>query len=163
MTRRQIAGGGVQHVRQCMNCGARVGNAVKAGTITEAIYAFDEDFRVRKEEECRVMRESRRQAMRDAEADQSKAWWDDYDAFMQSDEWREIRLRVLHRDKRICQSCLTEPATQVHHLSYNRLGEGRSVADVPAWDLAAICTTCHQRIHPHRTILNKGYEPWHNN
>ena len=58
-----------------------------------------------------------------------------------SPKWRRIRLRVLDRCNRLCECCLIEPASQVHHLNYNFL------YDEVAWDLKGVCRKCHLKIH----------------
>lgn len=63
-----------------------------------------------------------------------------YAAYLESDLWRRIRSRVLLAGDE-CECC-PEPATQLHHLSYDRpvlLG-----ADVRS--LVRICGDCHHRL-----------------
>ena len=67
-------------------------------------------------------------------------WRAGYKGFLDSPRWKQLRERVLDRDRGLCQCCLLYPATQVHHRSYP---EGQW--DVPCWELAAICDDCHKR------------------
>lgn len=60
---------------------------------------------------------------------------------LQSDYWKNIRLKVLERDSRICQKCKEKTATEVHHLTYERLGNELLE------DLLAVCKSCHLKIH----------------
>lgn len=64
-----------------------------------------------------------------------------------SKEWRNLRARVLRRDKGWCRMCDQREATQVHHLEY---GKGRGVKSllVPITDLIAVCGPCHKAVHP---------------
>ena len=65
-----------------------------------------------------------------------------YDQYMESDEWRSRRNKVLKRAGGTCEGCLERPATQVHHLNYRRLGEEM------LFDLVAVCDECHAICHP---------------
>ena len=58
-----------------------------------------------------------------------------------SHAWMTLRDRVKKRADFICEGCLGQRATQVHHLTY-RLG-----LLPPAWELRAVCDECHQRLH----------------
>ena len=60
---------------------------------------------------------------------------------LQSDYWKNIRLQVLERDNNTCQECKEKPATEVHHLTYERLGNELLE------DLLAVCRICHLNIH----------------
>jgi 5-methylcytosine-specific restriction endonuclease McrA len=70
-------------------------------------------------------------------------WWAVYGAYLKSPEWAERRRRVLARAEGRCERCGHERATQVHHLTYRRVGA--------EWlkDLLAICNACHEHHHPH--------------
>lgn len=72
---------------------------------------------------------------------QSQEWWSDYNKYLKSEQWQLKRKAVLKRDGNLCQACLHRNATQVHHLTYDR------VFDEPLFDLVAICEPCHRKIH----------------
>lgn len=70
-------------------------------------------------------------------------WWQAYDKYMHSPEWRRIKERVIERAERrggLCERCNQKPAGGrfvVHHLSYeNFMNESLT-------DLLAICNPCH--------------------
>ena len=66
----------------------------------------------------------------------------DYEEYILSNpQWQTIRKRVLKRCGYICESCLIEQATQVHHLAYD------TFFDECAWHLKPVCRNCHQKIH----------------
>lgn len=92
-------------------------------------------------EEQQREREARWHAERAERVERDAQWWRDYDAYLQSPEWAERRRRVLRRAGGICEGCLTNRATQVHHLTYAR------VRAEMLFDLVAICGDCHERIH----------------
>jgi 5-methylcytosine-specific restriction endonuclease McrA len=82
--------------------------------------------------------------MYDRRRDQERrAWWARYHAHIESDAWKEIRRRVFARCKGVCEGCGQRPAVQVHHLTYERLG------DELLFDLVAVCMTCHEKCHGH--------------
>jgi hypothetical protein len=90
-----------------------------------------------------------REAERDAFFEARRQQWDegyparqaDYAAFLQTPEWRELRDRVMRRAGGICEACLKRPAEVVHHKSYVNGWL------CPAFDLAAVCRECHDKIH----------------
>jgi hypothetical protein len=38
--------------------------------------------------------------------------------YLQTNQWKTIRQKVLKRDNYLCQGCLEKPATEVHHKTY---------------------------------------------
>jgi 5-methylcytosine-specific restriction endonuclease McrA len=64
-----------------------------------------------------------------------------YQAYLNSDRWKAKRLKVLSRDKFKCQKCKKAQATQVHHLTYERIFNERMT------DLMSVCARCHREIH----------------
>jgi len=61
--------------------------------------------------------------------------------YLKTDAWRAKRAKVLKRDGNLCQACLENAATQVHHLSYKNWQEE------PLFELVSICEPCHKKIH----------------
>lgn len=60
--------------------------------------------------------------------------------YLNSQTWKIKRDLVLKRDNYICQSCLQNKATQVHHLDYNyHMNE-------PLYKLISVCKHCHDII-----------------
>ena len=80
----------------------------------------------------------RRQADRAAEQER---WWRAYDAYLESPQWRRRRELVLRRARSTCEGCGERRATQVHHLSYDR------VSTEMLFELVAVCDRCHASIH----------------
>lgn len=72
-----------------------------------------------------------------------------YQAYIQSPEWERVRKRILKRARGKCEKCQKRPPIQVHHLTYDRLGNERDE------DLLAVCGPCHQSCHPDK----KFWEP----
>lgn len=63
-----------------------------------------------------------------------------YHNYLKSNEWITLREKIMRRDKWTCQGCL-DPADVVHHLTYS------NVFEEWAFELMALCNTCHARIH----------------
>ena len=63
----------------------------------------------------------------------------EYEAFLQSPEWKKIRTQRLNKDHHRCVVCGSKELLQVHHLNY------RLITDVDM--LVTLCKACHQRWH----------------
>lgn len=126
---------GTIYAKQCMICGERVGNWIKK----------DEAFRLvgqepaPQDETLADMFVANVDAVRDAA---QAEWWKNYNAYLETAEWKKRRDLVIRRDGNVCRGCLTNRATQVHHLTYEHVG-----AEL-LWELVAICDECHALAHP---------------
>jgi hypothetical protein len=80
-----------------------------------------------------------------AEQARDARWQAWYSAYLLTPEWRARRAKVLKRAGGVCEGCLGRPATQVHHLTYERVGREM------LFDLVAICDDCHGAIHEKTT------------
>lgn len=65
----------------------------------------------------------------------------EYQAYLQSDEWKAKREWALERGGRKCQICASEDHLDVHHNTYERRGH-----EWPA-DLVVLCRECHELFH----------------
>ena len=72
--------------------------------------------------------------------EEREAWWNLYNEYLLSPEWRERRGLVFRRDLYACIYC-GQKADQVHHHHY------RNVFKEPLEDLASVCEPCHKKIH----------------
>lgn len=140
--------GAIHYRLQCERCGESV-KSPKIADLTPAqrqtAPAFDktigDDWRKQKDARFRELL-AEQQAEREAEREeQSQAWWTAYNAYLETDEWRQRRAKVLKRAGGICEGCRKRPATQVHHLTYDR------VRNEMLFDLVAVCGPCHSQIH----------------
>ena len=61
--------------------------------------------------------------------------------YLGTDFWRAKRQEAMARANWVCQRCHKRLATQVHHLTYER------VFNELASDLLPVCSTCHREIH----------------
>jgi hypothetical protein len=65
----------------------------------------------------------------------------DYAEYLESEHWKVTRANIRHRAGGWCERCLVNKQTDVHHLSYERLGNELST------DLLAVCRYCHSFLH----------------
>lgn len=65
----------------------------------------------------------------------------DYKEYIKSTVWYQKRLARLKKDNYTCQKCGDTEFLEVHHLTYDNLG------DEPIEDLICLCRACHQAIH----------------
>lgn len=79
----------------------------------------------------------------------SEDWWEWYGRYLRSEQWASKRERVLERDGHVCRACLLRPAEQVHHTTYDHVG------NEPLFELVAVCRTCHDEI----TGMDRGQVP----
>jgi len=70
-----------------------------------------------------------------------KNFTNSYAEYMQSEEWWERRWEIIERDGGCCIRCKSTDDLQVHHLSYERLGDEEDA------DLVTLCLDCHNLIH----------------
>ena len=66
---------------------------------------------------------------------------DNYQIYLNSDAWDEIREKCFAHFGRQCLFC-SNPATQVHHRDYANIGKENVLTD-----LSVLCDDCHQRFH----------------
>ncbi len=132
---------------QCQHCGKRMGNAMSKKDykkselphsrtdLLEIVKGFQDDLSVI----------SKRISDRKIQSKQTN-YWSDYDEYLKSDKWQEITKIVLKRDNYLCQSCLTEKATEIHHT------EGKYRKNEPLFTLISVCSGCHRII----TEIDRG-------
>lgn len=62
--------------------------------------------------------------------------------YLQTNQWKSIRQKVLKRDNYLCQGCLENPATEVHHKTYENW------QNELMFELMSVCYDCHHhKIH----------------
>jgi hypothetical protein len=67
--------------------------------------------------------------------------WVDYQEYLESDWWKERRLRTLKLDRYRCRLCGSAENLNVHHRSYENLGAE------PDCDVITLCRDCHAKFH----------------
>ena len=73
--------------------------------------------------------------------DSTKALTTNYKSYINSNQWKEVRHRILNRDGLKCFVCENTHDLQVHHRTYDRLG----IEDDE--DLITLCKNCHSKLH----------------
>lgn len=69
-----------------------------------------------------------------------------YREYLRTSEWRARRLVALERAEHRCQVCNTPERLDVHHRTYEHIGEERDE------DLLVLCRGCHGLFHEHRNL-----------
>src|SRR5262249_39716457 len=72
---------------------------------------------------------------------------DQYAAYLKSAKWKKIRYAVLKRDGFTCSKCGGKFNLQVHHLTYDHIGEELLE------DLKTLCRDCHTFQHKGELII----------
>jgi hypothetical protein len=134
---------------QCVTCGKRLDVLPKSAADQADMMdmpLFDDDlpraYRQRKQAR-------RRELIAEAKAAEKAEWARQYTLYLQSDQWKEIRQRVIRREQiyqhcegtPLCTQCFSRPGALCHHLSYRNVGRECLV------DLAWWCHTCHDSYH----------------
>lgn len=64
-----------------------------------------------------------------------------YNKYLESDHWKEIRKVILDRDDNKCQLCSSKERLEVHHNTYDNVGDEKLT------DLITLCKYCHSNFH----------------
>ena len=129
---------------QCADCGRLLAGARRhslAGRNTPWVDLGGLKLREQKRQEAlRVQQEEWEERRRQYEADR-QAHRERYRAYLLTPQWREKRELVIRHADGLCQGCGIQPAEQVHHLTYQNIGNEF------LWELRAVCKDCHERVH----------------
>jgi hypothetical protein len=68
-----------------------------------------------------------------------------YKQYLASREWRVKRKEVIEVNNNICQRCASRPIENVHHLTYENIGD-----EDPVFDLMGVCHPCHEYLAAER-------------
>lgn len=135
---RVIADGRTAHYRQCLICGY-AGNAVPKKSVRTELQGqsappFDNDLEYRwhgrKHAEYFFTYKEIKPMLRA-----------EYEKYLASEAWSQRRSATIQAANGICQCCEHFPATQAHHVTYERIGTES------ASDLMAVCSFCHELLH----------------
>jgi len=143
LRRKVTSNGAVQFRYQCLECGGGPQGPVPKATVRnpDRVPAYDTELHLRWHE----AREDRIRAVNQKHIRLQKAekaeWWRWYNKYLQSTAWRVKRDLVMARSEGVCEGCRSRPAEQVHHLTYDHVGNEF------LWELAAVCNQCHERVH----------------
>jgi hypothetical protein len=140
LRRRTISGGQNQFVQQCMQCGdARSQPIAKAKALQLSGSVEPPDF----DNELKQNWERRKQESVELikKAFNGEVFHEGYGEYLNSEAWAKRRKLVLNRARGTCEGCGEAAATEVHHTSYEHVGNEF------LFELVALCEPCHDRFH----------------
>jgi 5-methylcytosine-specific restriction endonuclease McrA len=133
----KMANGEWMAKRQCNNCGKVYPREKYTGDFL-LLQEVDFDF------ERRVLKWETQQRIAYRQEVENKKRDDflmEHAKYLRSDKWKQKRQKVLERDNYTCQACLSNKATEVHHLTYEHW------QDEFMFELTSVCGPCHKLIH----------------
>lgn len=146
LRKRTVAGGQVQYVRQCVQCGqATLNPLAKAAAIAENGGTEPALFDNSLKDQWQMRLDAGRKEIigehgsREQFEQQEFFVW--YDEYLKSSEWKLRRDLVIARANNKCEGCQRQPASSVHHRTYEHVG-----AEF-LFELVAVCAECHDRLH----------------
>lgn len=153
--RHTISDGRFQLKKQCKNCATSEGRCYPHKTV-ENIHALIPSNYHRESinneircDELEWMRASiNAQKTHDLTIVEKNKEYENYKDYLRSPEWRRKRKLVLKRDLYICQACLVNSATEVHHITYEH------VFNEFLFELVSVCRHCHENISSLDASLN---------
>lgn len=132
--KKQIRGGGIQYVMQCLVCGEKASQPISKTKFSEAQLQDMKPF-----DDALAENQPKYADLHAAH----KAEFDDwYARYRQTSEWKAKRDQVLKRDNHICQGCGGQ-ATLAHHTTYRHVGQEL------LFELISLCNDCHEVVHEH--------------
>lgn len=147
LRKRTVKGGAIQFVDQCLRCGSATSQPLSRAKALEQNGGvepppFDE-------QKLESWKKAYNQGFIDIQArysaritENKTEFRDWYGTYLGSPEWETKRQKVFKRANQTCEGCGERPATEVHHLSYDNVG------DELLFQLVALCDTCHTKVHP---------------
>lgn len=147
--KRERVNGGSTFRKLCFDCLQWQGNLIKKKDVTSYTEYFTLD---RLEDLKKFNREKIEEALQfvnkinseiikkqNEEFEDKVEWY--RNVYLNSSAWKQLREKALKRDGHVCQGCLENIATEVHHLTYDNVG------DELLFQLISVCRDCHLKIH----------------
>jgi len=138
-----MQGGGFQIRQQCRNCGNSGGPALKKNNYDVSKLKHRDENRQKMYYESIKLDYEEFKLLFDKFKQQNYTFehqFPGYTKYLSSDKWKRKRELVFQRDNKVCQSCLSNAANQVHHLTY------KHIFNEPLFDLISVCNICHENI-----------------
>lgn len=129
---------------QCLACGAWVREVPKGGPEASRlahIDPYDAELPERWARQRKQVWEGRQETYQAQRQREANEWRIKYLDYLDTPQWAARRDLVLKRSRGVCEGCGTRRATQVHHLTYQHLGNEF------LFELVALCRPCHERWH----------------
>lgn len=136
VVRRRNAAGNYFFKLSCSKCGMNTGGMIKASEVKEYVVydSAEMDRRWQIQNKIKETYSIRKSMLWNNRREQ-------YREYLDSWEWAEKAYKVKKRANFICEGCLKEPATEVHHKTYDH------IYNEFMFELVALCSDCHRRIH----------------
>lgn len=140
--RRVIKGGAVQFVDQCLSCGHPKSSPIRRTEVirvhgTDQLPFFDQEL-------LEAGKRKGREAQKEKASEEKEKFFDWYGQYLSSPEWKSKRQKVLERAGWLCEGCRSCRPTQVHHLTYEHVGNEL------LYELVALCDSCHDLAHDYK-------------
>lgn len=152
--RRILSNGSVTWREQCLVCGAGI-RQIKSTDVPTTLLDNPVDFDLNI---ANTYWNNFNELIKTARKEKQENWRDRYNKYLLSPQWKTLRMRVLGRANGVCEGCMSTVATEVHHLTYARVGREM------LFDLVAVCESCHRLIHQDQdaaVLLTEHLaEPW---
>jgi len=137
---------------QCLGCGRALSNQLKFAKVdeltNEGIEIRDWDFD-KEELYWRRYDQYSWPIYERIHQERREKWWNDYQIYQASNEWKARVTKVMLRANGICERCREHKAIHVHHLTYERVGEENLE------DLQALCFDCHDDAHEGKLFIDR--------
>lgn len=134
-----VASNGVEMFAcQCVNCGRKATDWIPKKLIKHPEAIPDENSKTPTIRELMAPALKELKALRLTTYEIRRSLYDNY---LGSPQWKSLRRAILARAGNVCERCHIRPATQGHHLTYERLG------NETLSDLLAVCRDCHEELH----------------
>lgn len=136
--KRTYDGSKIYAYEQCSTCGLKIkGPISQKGLNMNSLPLFDEELSNALNEEIYKEYFAIQEELGDIK---KNSFFSKYEEYLNSNIWKDKRDRVLKRDNYVCQACLRNKATEVHHKTY------KHVFDEPLFELTSVCRSCHEKI-----------------
>lgn len=134
---RVVRNGATQYVEQCLTCGASMNQPMSHAKVIAMKLnppAFDEGLagRYNLARTAEILENRTRRDM---------SFQAGYGQYLRTSAWASKRAAVLKRCGGVCEGCGNVAATEVHHLTYDNVG------DELLFQLVGVCRGCHQKAH----------------
>lgn len=126
---------------QCYNCYKTYGPMIPHENVSKNVKNFDDEYYQKSREKLEADLYRLNDVFEKMTQKYTQARKEKYHDYLASAEWKEKANRVKKRANFICEGCLENKATEVHHLTYENL------YDEFMFELMALCSRCHRKIH----------------
>lgn len=126
---------------QCDKCKRLIGNAKSCkGVDISKLEWHDEAYRDSLSLKRQDANDLCKELWVNLQVNKKELWFKEHSEYLSSFKWKEKRKKVLYRDRYLCQACLENAATEVHHITYSHW------KNEPLFDLVSVCKKCHDQI-----------------